>query len=726
MKNTLQLGDSHFGKSVELVVDGDNKYILKPRCGKIEKAFEAFLSEIKQGGFPYVPECEHILEQNDCSFKSEIIKHTPAETEQDVQLYFKRCGSLIFLTYLLCSNDLHCENIVASKNTPVVVDSETLINGMPDKPSAVLKGLTTTVTASHLLPILWQNADGELLQMSGLLSSRPNDRNMLIFNGTPCYIYDHIDEVCEGFKSAYEFTLSNIDNMRLSAEKFKGCYFRILLRPTEVYSRMIDLAAKFPENKRRTVLETLLSAAYKKDIRKDRFEYMHNAFEEEVNSLLNGDIPHFSVNFERHVLFSGENIAAKDFLYLSPKECVCNKLENLSNTDCAAQLKIIKHTLQNARPIEQYKKKIISGESISYSAFKMLENGYISNISSGWIQLDASSDNNVYLQNAGLGLYSGLTGILCAYAALYRKTGQRKYLSSLLSHYEPFSKFADSMTTNIKMNDLSGRLQDGIGGIINALFHIYELTDEKILRTDALKLANLITPSLETQVAGDLLGGAAGFALMLPKLPIEISQPLAKALLSALEKAEPSLTGAAHGAAGLALAASCVQKALNINELDNKIIELISYEEKYFNSEKNNWQDLRYTYKTAFMNGWCSGVGGEAMTRKQILSLTDNETIKNLCKRDIAFSAENLSSDTVLKRDSLCCGNSSRIMAASCIGVQNKKLYDIVEKRVKNDNLNLVHIIDTCDINYGLMQGISGVIYSLMMYGDDLSGGMLL
>ena len=58
MKKTFQLGDSHFGKSVELVVDGDNKYILKPRCGNVEIAFEAFLSELKQEGFPFVPECE--------------------------------------------------------------------------------------------------------------------------------------------------------------------------------------------------------------------------------------------------------------------------------------------------------------------------------------------------------------------------------------------------------------------------------------------------------------------------------------------------------------------------------------------------------------------------------------------------------------------------------------------------------------------------------------------
>ena len=726
MKKTFQLGDSHFGKSVELVVDGDNKYILKPRCGNVEIAFEAFLSELKQEGFPFVPECEHVLEQNGSSYKSELIKHNPAESEQDIKLYFKRCGSLIFLTYMLCSNDLHCENIVASKNSPVIVDAETLLNGMPEKPSTILKGLTTTVTASHLLPNLWQYVDGKFLQMSGFLSNRPNERNMLMYDGNPCYIYDYIDEVCMGFKAAYDFTLSNKNIIELAVEKFKGCFFRILLRPTEVYSRMLTLAEKFPKDKCRSVLETLLSAAYIKDIRNDRFEYMHKAFESEVIDLLNGDIPYFSVKYESCDLFSDASTVAKAFLQLSPKECVSKKIENLSDTDCIAQLKIIMHTLQSTRPIDQYKSIPVVGKTISELAYNMLENGYISTISSGWIQLEASSDNNVYLQNVGFGLYNGLTGILCAYAALYRRTGQRKYINMLFSHIEPFCKFIDSMSANIAMNDKSGRLQDGIGGIINALLHIWELTEEIIFRTYAVKLAKLITPVIETNTTGDLLGGVVGFALMLPKLPNEISQPIAKALVPVISNTKPTLTGAAHGAAGIALASVCVQKVLSTNELDNKIIELIKFEEQFFDKGKKNWQDLRYTDKTAFMNGWCSGAGGEAMIRKRILSLTENEKIKKLCNRDIAFAADNLNSDTIMKRDSLCCGNSSRLMAASCIGIQNKKLYDIVEKRFTEDKLNMVHIIDTSDVNYGLMQGVSGVCYALMMYGDDLSGGMLL
>ena len=726
MTKKFQLGDSHFGKFVELVKDGENKYIIKPRSGLVEKAFEAFLSELKQGGFPYIPECEHILEQNGESFKSEYVKNDPAENDSDVELYFKRCGSLIFLSYVLCSNDLHCENIIACKNSPVIIDSETLINGQPDKPDSTLKSLTSSVTASHLLPVMWQFENDKPIQTSGLISNRKGDRNTLYCNNAPCFIYDHLDEVCEGFSAVYEYSLQHKDILLSALNNFEGCSFRILLRPTEVYSRMLELAEKFPESKRRSVLETLLSTAYKKDVRQDRFEYMYNAYISEVDSLLNGDIPYFSVKFDSTDLFSGENLAAKDFLSLSPKTCVLNRIEQLSNSDLTSQLKIIVQSLQNTKPIDRYKITPITGDNIAKASFDILENGYISALSTGFVALEPSENNAVYFHNAGFGLYTGLTGILCAYASIYRKTGESRHLRTLMSHYEPFSAFIDTMTNAIPITDTSGRLQDGIGGIINALLHIYELTGERLFYNDSIKLAKIITPVLKSDDVGDLLGGASGFALMLPKLPNEIYLPIAETLSTAIQKSTPSLTGAAHGAAGIALAAACVQNVLNTDHLDSKIIDLISFEEQYFDKEKNNWQDLRHTDKTAFMNGWCSGAGGEAMTRKRILSLTENDTVKKLCIRDIERAAQNLRSDTVLKRDSLCCGNSSRLMAMSCIGVQNKQLYDIVEKRFFDDKLCLVHILDTCDVNYGLMQGISGVIYALMMYDNELSGGMLI
>ncbi|MBP3599775.1 MAG: hypothetical protein J6J30_01710, partial [Clostridia bacterium] len=84
-----------------------------------------------------------------------------------------------------------------------------------------------------------------------------------------------------------------------------------------------------------------------------------------------------------------------------------------------------------------------------------------------------------------------------------------------------------------------------------------------------------------------------------------------------------------------------------------------------------------------------------------------------------------LSSADEQKKDSLCCGNASILAAASAIGVSNDKLFESLSARLKNWDINIYTPLNTCSINCGLMQGITGIGYVLAMYGDPLCGDML-
>ena len=95
------LGDQHFGKSVELIDDGTTKHLLKPRDARVEKALGAFLKTLKQEGFPFLPSSEYVLEDGADWYKSAFVKHLPAKTSDDVKLFFNRSGALLFLSYLL-------------------------------------------------------------------------------------------------------------------------------------------------------------------------------------------------------------------------------------------------------------------------------------------------------------------------------------------------------------------------------------------------------------------------------------------------------------------------------------------------------------------------------------------------------------------------------------------------------------------------------------------------
>ncbi len=720
------LGDQHFGKSVELIDDGTTKHLLKPRDARVEKALGAFLKTLKQEGFPFLPSSEYVLEDGADWYKSALVKHLPAKTSDDVKLFFNRSGALLFLSYLLCSNDLHMENVVACQNSIVIVDAETLINGEPEKSVHKLVGLSNSVTASHLLPVHWKYIDGRLWQTAGLFTDSPNDRNMLYFNSEVCQPYDYLEDITSGFTAFYHFTMQHFDIIRDAVRVFEGCRFRKILRPTECYAKFIDIVQKFPEDKRATVAETLLAEAHKRDKRENRLDFMRKTLDKEVESVVRGDIPHFTSLYESRDLYCGGENVRTDFLRKSPRECVSERLDKLNAEDCEAQKRIIIQSLDAVRPIEQRVLQPAATTDPIRAAFEKLENGCISVISTQWIKLEAAQNNNLYLQNAGWGLYSGLTGILCAYAAFYYRTGNRVYLDALTEHFRSLKVFIDSIERSISISDNSGRLQDGIGGILNALLHICDLTGERVFYEYSVRLAEKLTPSFDGN-CGDLLCGAAGLSLALPKLPETIAAPLAEVLLPKLAEFKPTLTGAAHGAAGIALAVAEVQRVLKTNEYDKNIIDFISFEETYYSSEKHNWRDLRdETLTDAYMNGWCSGAGGVAMSRKRLFALTDNEEIKALCARDLERAAVNLSSDTVMKRDSLCCGNASRLMAASCIGVKNDRLYERLCQAICADALTLAHLNDTCDHVYGLMQGVAGAGYAAAMYGDEKSGGMLL
>lgn len=719
----VALGDRHHGKQVTLVSDGKNKTLFKPRQASAEKALEAFLSHLEQEGFPFVPACEQVLSETEDGFIAAFVPHNPAESEADIHLFFQRCGALIFLAYLFGSNDLHYENIIACKDTPVLVDCETLMTGIAENGQSSMQSLASSVLKSHLLPN-WSMIDGKPMLVSGLASNVPGAQCNLLFNGEVCRIEDYEAEVLEGFQAAYAFTRQHHEAVQTALEGFDGCRFRFLLRPTEVYGRLIQLAKKLEEEKKEPYITALLSAGYRRDQRENRLEAMQAVLNEEIKSVLQSDVPYFTVLYNDKGLY-GEQLLKRDFLQTSPQEAVKQRMAALSEEDCGAQSRIIEQALAAVRPIEKKTPCIQTGDDLYEAMFTLLENGYIPAISSGFMQLSAAEDGNLYLQSAGFGLYEGLAGILCAYAALYRKTGKREILDALTAHYQPLGDFIHH-SGNIAGTTNALSLQEGIVGVTAALLHIFELTGEQRFYDAATTLFGKLQPPAAPIAQMDWLGGISGISTVLLKLNRSLTAPWATLIAEALQDYQPSLSGVAHGAAGVSLALAAAEHCLNTECYDKQILQLLSFEETYFHADVNNWQDLRAEDRVAFMHGWCSGVGGIAMARKSLLALTDNAAIRAQCERDIERAAANLSSDFTAKRDSLCCGNAARLMACSDLNIKNSRLFRTLCDKMKDDSLVLFHVNDTGDRNYGLMQGLAGVIYAIALYGDEKSGGMLL
>lgn len=717
----LMLGDQHNGgQAVSYAGQSDVPAVFKPRSAATELAFNAFLHRLEREGFPFVPGCAQILASGRDWHREQLVPHTPAQSEQDVVHYCQSCGSLVFLAYLLGSTDLHAENVIASGDVPVLIDLETLLSGEITAHEP-LRGLKRSVLASHLLPN-WMLRDTAAQDVGGLTGTAPGAKNLLRFRGETVALHRHADEVEDGFLQAYTFALHHKKMLREAVNVFAACRFRLLLRPTETYGRMAAFLQQCRAEEKAAYAEALLRRSYERDLRPHYAQAMRNVIKAERDALLGGDIPYFTVDAQGTDLCSQNAVVKQGFLALSPLESTRRRIDALSADDRTAQVNILQQALAAVRPLSQRTPVVLKG-SLFDGIIRTLERGAVPRLSSGWMQLERAADGNLFLQSAGAGLYDGLLGILCCYAAVYAKTGKQSVRQKLLRHYEAFGNWLTAGGT--VQADFS--LQTGAAGQIAALLHIAALTEETMFASHAAALAARMEPErLKEKSVGDLLCGSAGLALSLPKLPQSVAVPLAKALLPELLKHAPVLTGTAHGAAGIALALAALQNVAEMPDCGARIAELLQWENQYFCESEKNWQDLRQRETRGFMTGWCSGAPGIGMARKRILAYSKNEKVAEICRRDIAFVCEKLKTAPPAKRDCLCCGSAARLMAATVLGNQPDKLYIQLENRLRTDTLRLYHAADTCDGAFGLMQGLAGIGYALAMAGDERCGEMLL
>ena len=112
---------------VKIEIDKKIKILYKPHSMENEKAFMSLIQWIGQGiGITQLN--YEILTHQSYSWCS-IVKYRECESKEEICNYYKRLGTQLFLAYFLGTYDLHCENIIASGEYPVLIDLETLVGG---------------------------------------------------------------------------------------------------------------------------------------------------------------------------------------------------------------------------------------------------------------------------------------------------------------------------------------------------------------------------------------------------------------------------------------------------------------------------------------------------------------------------------------------------------------------------------------------------------------------
>ena len=727
----LPLGDRHQGKQTRLLRDADGSRIFKPRGAGTERRWSALLAALRDAGLRELPGCVELLTEEADVHTEAVVEHRPAAFES-LPLYYRRCGVLLFLAWLCGAADLHAENLIADGDTPVPVDLETLFSGVEARtPDSALDSLAWSVYRCHLLPQFDGNTD-----ISGFSGSSAAGRNLpLVLEAedrkalSPPEISAWIRE---GFTEGYRFAEGHRALLAEQLQGFGGCRFRVILRPTEVYAKMIELLARLPEEQREPYAAALILPAYRRDVDPDRVRKAEAVIRAETAALTRGDVPLFTVRGDGLDLLCGDETVLRGYLRLSPVACALRRLDRLSESELLRQRKLIDLSYEALRPLTEAAQTktgdaaaVLSEAALLTALTEELDRCVVPGHPSAFIRLTVSGAGKGFFQSAGWGLYDGLAGILCAYAAVLRRTGAASLRERILTLYKPL---AERLLTGgpIPVTDAACALGDGLGGIIACLLHLSELTGLPRFAADAELLAARLDPTRSTARSTDLLNGAGGLCLQLPKLPKALALPLAKALLPLFRDCEPTLCGLAHGAAGQALCLGALQRVLPDEELRAPILRLLRWEDERFQPEIGNWPDLRNGKQTDFKGGWCSGAPGVGLARMRLAAYVDDPEIAAHCRRDVELAKLWLDRSDPAGRNVLCCGNGARLLAAARLGAEVLRWLGPVLETARADDPRLFHPLNTADRNPGLMQGLAGVIYVLALRDDQLCGALLL
>ncbi|HEX7185822.1 MAG TPA: type 2 lanthipeptide synthetase LanM [Thermoanaerobaculia bacterium] len=165
------LSDRHQGGQtvLECILCTDEHVVYKPRTVLPEIAFYKFIEWLNSCGLSLDLRVLRALDRETYGWV-EAVAPVPCRSPNEIERFYARSGMLLGALHILATTDIHCENLIASGEHPVVVDLETLLN------EGALKGGLEDESGHHeqsvlnvgLLPCWERMEDGHRFDMSAL------------------------------------------------------------------------------------------------------------------------------------------------------------------------------------------------------------------------------------------------------------------------------------------------------------------------------------------------------------------------------------------------------------------------------------------------------------------------------------------------------------------------------------------------------------------------------
>lgn len=367
----LGAGDLHDGGQSVIIVEFESgdEVVYKPRSIEPVKQlyeFESWLS--KKDAFPDL-QTAGVVSKSDHGWV-EKVESTEFSELDAVESYYRGAGALLCVLYVLNASDCQYENIIAGRESPLLVDAEAILDTpiaeVPDSRfdrKVQRRRAQSSLAGTLLLPfkvgthartksglgtnqtyrgwsrrIFWKNVNTDAMDYEYEIPEITPENNVPTYAGDPALPDQFLDELVDGFERAYDVIMNSKEDVkRRIASSFDG----VPVRKVVLASALYDALSNTLTNPR--YLRSGTSYGYKiQETLSRRLSTLHGAvrpdkwddvLRAERNSLLRGDIPKFTMSTDDDgVYYEGKRVCSTDF-DRTGVERVLDRIDDMSTED---------------------------------------------------------------------------------------------------------------------------------------------------------------------------------------------------------------------------------------------------------------------------------------------------------------------------------------------------------------------------------------------------------
>lgn len=374
------MGDVHRqGRSVAMVGCDGGKIVYKPRSLRPEILLASLIESLeREFGGPLFMRTPAALDRGGHGWAA-FIEHVHASGPGELKAFYRGIGGWLALTRLLGATDLHAENLIAHRTSPMLIDCETLFTpkiaprptGLGEAADRAIRLVSGTVIATGLLPNRGQALGWRGVDVSGIgalqgqqpmitipdLVDAGTDRAHIgsrTIEAEPASnhpapepgLADHWPDILNAFDEVSALLRRMDKEGRLAPllEPFATCEIRVVTRATEVYAELARMlwhpVSLHDEDGARERARDLLTRMAAKATSAPADPQIIDA---EIDDLMVGDVPYFATRPDR-----GRLVGPGGHEWLDEANLIEAAMSDWRATDLKLEHEFVRATLVNA------------------------------------------------------------------------------------------------------------------------------------------------------------------------------------------------------------------------------------------------------------------------------------------------------------------------------------------------------------------------------------------